>query len=97
MVNGNPKTTSWLVVIPKPPLDIFDSFMVNLKPLVFGQLETMQLSRSLTTSTRFLCQRDFQPLVVELFEFYSLNLLDTFDCQVGSFSGNTELKIKRGC
>ena len=57
MGNGNPKTTSWLVVIPKPPLDILDSLMVNLKPLVFGQLETMQLSRSLTTSARF-CVRE---------------------------------------
>ena len=57
MVNGNPKTTSWLVVIPKPPLDILDSLMVNLKPLVFGQLETMQLSRSLTTSPRY-CVRE---------------------------------------
>ena len=57
MVNGNHKTTSWLVVTPKPPLDIFDSFMVNLKPLVFGQLETMQLSRILTTPARF-CVRE---------------------------------------
>ena len=55
IVNGHPKTMSlliWLVVILKPPLDSFDSFMANLKPLVFGQLETMQLSRSVTTSAR---------------------------------------------
>ena len=59
MVSGNPKIISlfWLVNgHPKTTFiafELFDSFMVHLKPLVFGQLETVQLNIIPNTSGRF--------------------------------------------